>query len=54
MPEPVDDNESESHVERKVVYETRSASTTKQSAGAIIAIVVIALAIVIFIVMQMR
>ncbi|HEX7152895.1 MAG TPA: hypothetical protein VF618_15510 [Thermoanaerobaculia bacterium] len=54
MPEPPDNNESESHVERKVVYETRSASSSKQSMGAIIAIIVVALIILGFIIMQMR
>ena len=51
MPEP---NENDSHVERKVVYETVSASSTRQNLWTIIAIVVIALALVVFIVMKMR
>ena len=50
MPE----TEDEHHVERKVVYETVSSSSSRMSAGTIIAIVVIAIAIIGYIVMQMR
>jgi uncharacterized protein HemX len=52
MPEQRDENES--HVERKVVYETVSSSSTKSSAITIAIVVVIALAIVVWVVMQMR
>ncbi len=52
MSQPSHDDES--HVERKVVYETRSSSSSRMSAGTIVAIVVIALALVGYIVMQMR
>lgn len=51
MPEPED---SESHVERKVVYETVSSSSTRSSAITIGIVVLIALALVVWIVMQMR
>ena len=51
MPEPA---ENESHVERKVVYETVSASTTKNSGITIAIVVVIAIALVAWIWMQMR
>ena len=51
MAEPED---SEHHVERRVVYETVSASSTRSSAITIAVVVVIALALVVWIVMQMR
>lgn len=51
MPEP-DDNEH--HVERKVVYETVSSSSSRGTGITIGIIVVIALALVIWLVMQMR
>lgn len=51
MPEP---EENESHVERRVVYETVSASSTKSSGITIAIVIVIALAVIIWIVMQMR
>jgi hypothetical protein len=50
MPEPDD----EDVVARKVVYETRSASTTRGSGITLAVIVVIALALIIWLVMQMR
>ena len=53
MPEP-EDNQDEDMVARKVVYETRSASSTRGTAVTIGIIVVIALALVIWLVMQMR
>lgn len=58
MPEPheireTQPDESEHHVERKVVYETVSASTTKSSAWTIGFIAVIALALIIWIATQM-
>ena len=51
MPEPED---SEQHVERRVVYETVSASSTRSSAITIAVVIVIALALIVWIVMQMR
>jgi tetrahydromethanopterin S-methyltransferase subunit B len=53
MPEP-QDNQDEDMVARKVVYETRSASTTRGFGLTIGIIVVIALALVVWLVMQMR
>ena len=51
MPEPED---SERHVQRRVVYETVSSTSTK-SAGITIAIVtVIAIALIVWVVMQLR
>lgn len=59
MPEPtkpqnaeVDD--SEEHVERRVVYESRSSTSSRSSAITMIIVVVIALALIAWIVMQMR
>jgi uncharacterized protein HemX len=60
MPEPDDEHhverkvDDEHHVERKVVYETVSSSTSRMSAATIIIIVVIALALIGYIVMKMR
>lgn len=51
MPETED---SEDHVERKVVIETVSSSSTRSSAITMGIVVVIALALVIWIVVQMR
>ena len=51
MPEPED---NEQHVERKVVYETVGSSSTRSSAITIAVVAVIALALVVWIVMQMR
>ena len=51
MAEP--DNEQH-EVSRKVVYETVSSSSTKNSAVAWVIIGIVALALVVFIVMQMR
>jgi hypothetical protein len=45
MPEP----ENESHAERKVVYETVTSSSTKNSAAAWIIIAVLAIALLAFI-----
>jgi hypothetical protein len=50
MAEPRD--ESESHVERRVVYETVSASSTRSSAITIAIILVIAIALIAWIGMQ--
>lgn len=51
MPEPED---SEHHVERRVVYETVSSSSSRSSAITIAVVVVIAIALVVWVVMQMR
>jgi hypothetical protein len=50
MPEPEDND----HVERRVVYETVSASSTKYTGVTIAIIAVIAIAVVIWIVTMMR
>ncbi len=50
MPEP----ESEQHIERKVVYETTSASTTKQNVPVIIGIAVVVVALVVYILVQIN
>lgn len=49
MPEPEDE-----HVERKVVYETVSSSTTRSTGITIGIVLVIAIALIIFVIMQMR
>ena len=51
MPEPED---SEDHAERRVIVETVSSSSTKNTGITIAIIVVIALALIVWIVMQMR
>ena len=51
MPEP--ETDSEHHVERKVVYETVSASSTRSSTITMILVAVVAIALVIWIVTQM-
>lgn len=51
MPEPED---SEDVVARKVVYETRSTSSNRGSGVTMAVIAVIALALIIWLVMQMR
>jgi hypothetical protein len=53
-PSMPDRDESEQHVERKVVYENVSSSSTRSSGITIAIIVVIAIALVIWIVVQMR
>ena len=53
MPEP-NETEHEDHVERRVVYETVSSSSTRSSAVTITIVVVIALVLIGWIVMQMR
>ncbi|MEA2488274.1 MAG: hypothetical protein QOH21_66 [Acidobacteriota bacterium] len=50
MPEP----ENEEHVERKVVYETVSSSSTRMSGITMAVIAVIAIALVVWVIMQMR
>ena len=52
MPEPHDD--SEHHVEKRVVYETVSTSSTRGTAITIGIVLVIAIALIVWIVMQMR
>ena len=52
MAEP--DEDSEHHVERRVVYETVSSSSTRSSALTFGIIVVIAIALIVWVVMQMR
>ena len=51
MPEPED---SEHHVEKRVVYETVSSSSTRSTGITIAIVVVIAIALIVWIVMQMR
>jgi hypothetical protein len=51
MPEP---EESEGHSERRVIVETVSSSSTKNSGITIAIIAVIAIALIVWIVMQMR
>jgi hypothetical protein len=50
MPEP----ENEEHVERKVVYETVSSSSSRMSGITMAVIAVIAIALVVWVIMQMR
>jgi hypothetical protein len=50
MPEP----DNEQNVERRVVYETVSSSSTRSSGITIGIVVVIAIALIVWIVMQMR
>jgi hypothetical protein len=47
-------NETEDHVERKVVYETVSSSSTRSTGITVAIIAVIALALIVWVVMQMR
>ena len=51
MPEPED---SEDHAERRVIVETVSSSSTKNTGITIIIIAVIAIALIVWVVMQMR
>ena len=51
MPDPED---SEHHVERKVVYETVSGSTTRSSGITIGIIAVVALVLIVWIIMHLR
>ena len=53
MPEP-EHEKSDENVERHVVYETVSSSSTRSSAITIGAVVLLAIALIVFIVMQMR
>lgn len=50
MPEP----EDEDVVAKKVVYETRSASSTRGTAITMVIIAAVAIALIVWIVMQMR
>jgi hypothetical protein len=52
MPEP--EEERDDHVERRVVYETRSSSSTRASAITFVVIIVIAIALIAWVVMHMR
>lgn len=55
MPEtPVEEPEQHDNVERRVVYETVTSSTTRSSAITIAVVAVIAVALIVWIVMQMR
>ena len=51
MPES---DEKDEHVERHVVYETVSSSSTKSNTITIVVVIVIALALIAWVVMQMR
>lgn len=51
MPEPED---SEDHAERRVIVETVSSSSTKNTGVTIAIIVVIAIGLIVWIMMQMR
>lgn len=53
MPEP-ESHDTEDHVERKVVYETVSSSSTRSSGMTIGLVAVIAIALIVWIVLQMR
>ena len=52
MPEP--EEQKDEHMERHVVYETVSSSSTKGNAGTFIVIIVVAIALIAWVVMQMR
>ncbi len=51
MPEP---EEHEHHVERRVVYETVSGSSTRSAGWTIGLIAIVAIALIVWVVMQMR
>ena len=51
MPEPT---ESEHHAERKVVYETVTTSSTRNTGVTIVIIAVLAIALLAYIIMQIR
>jgi hypothetical protein len=51
MAEPED---SEHHVERKVVYETVSSSSTRSTGITIAVVVLIAIALIVWVIMEMR
>ena len=50
MAEPI---ETDEHVERRVVYETRSSSSTKASAVTFVVILTVAVALITWVIMQM-
>jgi hypothetical protein len=52
MPEP--EEERDEHLERRVVYETVSSTSTKTNAVTFIVIIVIAIALIAWVVMQLR
>jgi len=52
MPEP--EEERDEHLERRVVYETVSSTSTKANTVTFIVIIVIAIALIAWVVMQMR
>ena len=52
MSEP--EHDGEEHVARKVVYETRSSSSTKSQTVTFVMVAVIAIALITWIVLQMR
>lgn len=52
MPEP--EEPAEHNVERRVVYETVSSSSTRASGITIALIAVVAIALIVFVIMQMR
>jgi t-SNARE complex subunit (syntaxin) len=52
MPEP--EKENDEHMERRVVYETVSSTSTRSNAVTFVIIAVIAIALIVWVVMQMR
>lgn len=52
MPEPEKPNDE--HVERHVVYETVSSSSTRSNTVTFVIVAVIAIALIVWVVMQMR
>jgi hypothetical protein len=52
MPEP--EEERDEHMERRVVYETVSSTSTKANTITFVVIIVIAIALIAWVVMQMR
>jgi len=54
MPEPDENEDKEEQFERRVVYETVSSSSMKANTITFIVIIVIAIALIAWVVMQMR
>ena len=54
MPETPEHKESDEHIERHVVYETVSSTSTRSNVVTFVIIGVIAIALIIWVVMQMR
>jgi hypothetical protein len=54
MPEPEENEDKEEQFERRVVYETVSSSSMKANTITFIVIIVIAIALIAWVVMQMR